>query len=237
MTARAGLYPPRRTLEPSRSLIAQSFDPARTGGALSCTSTTCEPRRTEAADGRERRGASARAGFRSSPSRPSSVRELEQDAAETVGPPGADPLDAATSAGPSQYRPRRRLGRRPPSRSTTGCAARKPEETYMDIGALAGRDSLDAGPAPRLDRLEAVDEGIDGGAASAEEAAVHLIDPGGAIDEPGSDERWCPVEGRGGLAASAMWSASRPARREALAATGRGHLRTARWAIERAGHR
>jgi uncharacterized protein DUF5709 len=116
---------------------------------------------------------------------------VQQGAEETlVGPPGADPLDA---------------GYIPPDRpygldddEVVGAAEslddrlrrEEPEETYADIGRAGRLVIADAGPgAETSDSLEAVDVGIDGGAASAEEAAVHLIDPRRGDDEPGPDER------------------------------------------------
>ena len=73
-----------------------------------------------------------------------------------------------------------------------------PEEVPVDVdraGRLADPEQL--GVMARTDAMEGRDVGIDGGAASAEEAAVHVVDPDadlGADDlDAGSDEERNPA--------------------------------------------
>ena len=107
---------------------------------------------------------------------------VQDDTAETlVGPPGADPLDAGyvppdrpygledgvvTAAG--QWNGEsidQRLGRE------------QPESVPVDAGRSGRIVVADAGAAGQTpDDMDGVDEGIAGGAASAEEAAVHELD-------------------------------------------------------------
>lgn len=116
---------------------------------------------------------------------------VQDDTAETlVGPPGADPLDAGyvppdrpfglddnavTAPGqrggePLDQRLRHEQPERPPADADRA-------------GRLAVAGAGAAGQAP--DALDGVDEGIAGGAASAEEAAIHEVD---TSIEPVADE-------------------------------------------------
>jgi Family of unknown function (DUF5709) len=79
-----------------------------------------------------------------------------------------------------------------------------PEEVPVDVdraGRLADPEQL--GVMERTDSMEGQDVGIDGGAASAEEAAVHVVDPDLDLDldldadldsDPGSDEERGPTD-------------------------------------------
>jgi hypothetical protein len=107
---------------------------------------------------------------------------VQDDAGETlVGPPGADPLDAG------YIPPDRPYGLDDPDVTPAGqleseslgdrLRREQPEETFTDT-ARSGRISIaDEGAAMETpDAMDGVDEGLDGGAASAEEAAVHYVD-------------------------------------------------------------
>jgi hypothetical protein len=107
---------------------------------------------------------------------------VQDDTGETlVGPPGADPLDAG------YIPPDRPYGLDDPAVTPAGQLEREslgdrlhreqPEETFRDADR-SGRISIaDEGAAMETpDAMDGVDEGLDGGAASAEEAAVHYVD-------------------------------------------------------------
>jgi hypothetical protein len=107
---------------------------------------------------------------------------VQDDTGETlVGPPGADPLDAG------YIPPDRPYGLDDPDVTPAGqleseslgdrLRREQPEETFRDTDR-SGRISIaDEGAAMETpDAMDGVDEGLDGGAASAEEAAVHYVD-------------------------------------------------------------
>lgn len=107
---------------------------------------------------------------------------VQDDTGETlVGPPGADPLDAG------YIPPDRPYGLDDPDVTPAGqleseslgdrLRREQPEETFTDTDR-SGRISIaDEGAALETpDAMDGVDEGLDGGAASAEEAAVHYVD-------------------------------------------------------------
>jgi hypothetical protein len=107
---------------------------------------------------------------------------VQDDAGETlVGPPGADPLDAG------YIPPDRPYGLDDPDVTPAGqleseslgdrLRREQPEETFTDTDR-SGRISIaDEGAALETpDAMDGIDEGLDGGAASAEEAAVHYVD-------------------------------------------------------------
>lgn len=107
---------------------------------------------------------------------------VQDDTGETlVGPPGADPLDAG------YIPPDRPYGLDDPDVTPAGqleseslgdrLRREQPEETFTDTdrsGRIAIADEGAAMETP--DAMDGVDEGLDGGAASAEEAAVHYVD-------------------------------------------------------------
>jgi hypothetical protein len=107
---------------------------------------------------------------------------VQDDTAETlVGPPGADPLDAG------YVPPDRPYGLDDGAVTAAGqwnggslderLRRERPESVPVDAGRsgrIAVADADAAGQTP--DDMDGVDEGIAGGAASAEEAAVHELD-------------------------------------------------------------
>lgn len=107
---------------------------------------------------------------------------VQDDTGETlVGPPGADPLDAG------YIPPDRPYGLDDPDVTPAGqleseslgdrLRREQPEETFTATdrsGRIAIADEGAAMETP--DAMDGVDEGLDGGAASAEEAAVHYVD-------------------------------------------------------------
>lgn len=114
---------------------------------------------------------------------------VQDDTAETlVGPPGADPLDAG------YVPPDRPLGlddnavTAPGQRDGESLDQRlrheQPERPPADADR-AGRLAVAGAAGQTPDAMDGVDEGIAGGAASAEEAAVHEVD---TSIEPVSDE-------------------------------------------------
>jgi hypothetical protein len=107
---------------------------------------------------------------------------IQDDTGETlVGPPGADALDAGyippdrpyglddNDVTPAGQLEGESLGER--------LRREQPEQTFTDPDR-SGRISIaDQGAALETpDAMDGVDDGIDGGAASAEEAAVHYVD-------------------------------------------------------------
>ena len=116
---------------------------------------------------------------------------VQDDTGETlVGPPGADPLDAG------YIPPDRPYGLEDNAVTAAGqwngesldqrLRREQPEGTPVDVGRSGRIAVADAGAAGETpDAIDGVDEGIAGGAASAEEAAVHQI---GMSIEPVDDE-------------------------------------------------
>ena len=117
---------------------------------------------------------------------------VQDDTAETlVGPPGADPLDAG------YIPPDRPYGLDDNGVTSAGQLAgesvgdrlrrEQPERTFTDTGRSGRLSIADEGAALETpDAMDGVDDGLDGGAASAEEAAVHYVDTG---IEPVADGR------------------------------------------------
>lgn len=99
---------------------------------------------------------------------------VQLENSETMeGPPGADPLDAG-------YVPPDRPYALDDDRTETlddRLAAELPEDVVDAQADRAGRLTDDDG-----DDMDAVDVGVDGGAASAEEAAVHDVDVDTRVD-------------------------------------------------------
>jgi hypothetical protein len=148
---------------------------------------------------------------------------VQDDTAETlVGPPGADPLDAGYIPPDRPYgldddeivaagqRDRESLDQR--------LRRERAEQMAVDTdrsGRIAVADADAAGQTP--DAMDGIDEGIAGGAASAEEAAVHEVD---MSMEPVDDES--PM-GDPEVAASL---AEDPRADQALADAARDHARS-----------
>ncbi|MBV8994780.1 MAG: hypothetical protein JO287_14055 [Pseudonocardiales bacterium] len=116
---------------------------------------------------------------------------VQDDTAETlVGPPGADPLDAGyippdRPYGLDDYAVTA-AGQRTGESLDQRLRREHPEGMPVDIGRMGRIAVADAGAAGQTpDDIDGVDEGIAGGAASAEEAAVHQI---GMSIEPVDDE-------------------------------------------------
>jgi hypothetical protein len=113
--------------------------------------------------------------------------QLENDE-QLVGPPGGDPLDAGYVPPDRPYALDEdgvtARGMREGDTFEQRLAREEPEEQPVDVdraGRLSGADQGAALETP--DDIAAVDVGIDGGAASAEEAAVHVSDdPAGPIE-------------------------------------------------------
>ena len=130
--------------------------------------------------------------YEQQPEAPDLADAVQDDTAETlVGPPGADPLDAG------YIPPDRPYGLDDPAVTAAGqrqgeslddrLRREQPEQTFVDTdrsGRIAIVDAGAGGQTP--DGIEGIDEGIDGGAASAEEAAVHRVT---TWIEPVDDER------------------------------------------------
>jgi hypothetical protein len=119
--------------------------------------------------------------YEQQPEAPDVASVLDEDAAETiVGPPLADPLDAG------YIPPDRPYGLDDPAVTAAGqrdgeslddrLRREQPEETFEDTDRSGRIVIADAGAALETsDAIEGFDRGIDGGAASAEEAAMHTI--------------------------------------------------------------
>lgn len=159
--------------------------------------------------------------YEQQPEAPDIAAVVQEDTAETlIGPPGADPLDAG------YIPPDRPYGLDDPT--VTAAEQRdgeslddrlrreQPEQTFEDTDRAGRIAIVDAGPGEETpDAIEGIDEGIDGGAASAEEAAVHVVN---ARIEPVDDER--PMDdpevtaslAEDSLAAQAIADAARDAR-------------------------
>ncbi|MDQ3901347.1 MAG: DUF5709 domain-containing protein [Actinomycetota bacterium] len=107
---------------------------------------------------------------------------VQDDSAETlVGPPGTDPLDAGYIPPDRPYGLDDDLvtvaGQRDGESIDQRLRREQPEWMPVDVdrsGRIALADAGAAGQTP--DAMDGIDVGIDGGAASAEEAAVHELD-------------------------------------------------------------
>ena len=133
--------------------------------------------------------------YEDQPEAPDLGAAVQLDTADTlVGPPGdVDALDAG-------YVPPDRpyaldddqvtvSGQREGDSLDERLAREQPEDLPVDVdraGRLADPEQL--GTMERTDSLDGQEVGIDGGAASAEEAAVHVVDLGAGPDEVGPDE-------------------------------------------------
>src|SRR4051812_8047419 len=110
-----------------------------------------------------------------------------------VGPPGdVDGLDAGYSPPDRPYALDDELtvaGQREGESLDERLAREVPEEVPVDVDR-AGRlaDPEQTGAMERSDAIEGQDVGIDGGAASAEEAAVHIVDLGADPDALADEE-------------------------------------------------
>jgi hypothetical protein len=111
-----------------------------------------------------------------------------------VGPPGdVDGLDAGYSPPDRPYAldddELTVAGQRADETLDERLAREVPEEVPVDVdraGRLADPEQL--GSMERTDAIEGQDVGIDGGAASAEEAAVHVVDLGADADALAAEE-------------------------------------------------
>ena len=107
---------------------------------------------------------------------------VQDDTAETlVGPPGADPLDAGYIPPDRPYGMQDNAitaaGQRDGEALDQRLSREQPEWMAVDAGRSGRITVADAGAAGQTpDAMDGVDEGIAGGAASAEEAAVHELD-------------------------------------------------------------
>jgi hypothetical protein len=119
--------------------------------------------------------------YEDQPEAPDLGSAIQLDTAESLaGPPDADALDAGYSPPDRPYAlddeltvARQRAGETLDER----LVREAPEEVPVDAdraGRLADPEQL--GLMERTDAVEGQDVGIDGGAASAEEAAVHVVD-------------------------------------------------------------
>jgi hypothetical protein len=108
-----------------------------------------------------------------------------------IGPPGADALDAGYIPPDRPYglddNGVTAAGQREGESLGDRLRREQPEQVVTDIGRSGRISVADEGAALETpDAMDGVDEGIDGGAASAEEAAVHYVDTSIA---PVDDER------------------------------------------------
>jgi Family of unknown function (DUF5709) len=130
--------------------------------------------------------------YEQQPEAPDIAAVVQEDTAETlIGPPGADPLDAGYVPPDQPYvlddDTITAAGQRHGESLDDRLRREQPEQTFEDTDR-SGRIAI-AGGGPQgetPDAIEGIDEGIDGGAASAEEAAVHVIN---TWIEPVDDER------------------------------------------------
>src|SRR3954447_13077318 len=142
-----------------------------------------------------------------------------------VGPPGdVDGLEAGYSPPDRPYAldddELTVAGQRADETLDERLAREVPEEVPVDVdraGRLADREQL--GAMERTDAVEGQDVGIDGGAASAEEAAVHVVDLGADADAlaeggqaPVDDEIVAETLGGGPTADAARVDAARDLR-------------------------
>lgn len=116
-----------------------------------------------------------------------------------VGPPNTDAVDASYSPPDRPYAldddELTVAGQRDGETLDERLAREVPEEVPVDVdraGRLADPEQL--GVMERTDSIEGQDVGIDGGAASAEEAAVHVVDLG-ADSDAASDSLAADEEG------------------------------------------
>jgi hypothetical protein len=112
---------------------------------------------------------------------------VHEDTAETlIGPPGADPLDAGYIPPDRPYGLDDITITASESLDDRLCRE-QPEQTFEDTNRSGRIAIVGAGPGGETpDDIEGIDEGIDGGAASAEEAAMHVVN---TRIEPVDDER------------------------------------------------
>lgn len=107
---------------------------------------------------------------------------VQDDTAETlVGPPGADPLDAGYIPPDRPYgledNAVTAAGQRNGESLDQRLRREQPERMAVDAGRSGRIAVADAGAAGQTpDAMDGIDEGIAGGAASAEEAAMHNVD-------------------------------------------------------------
>ena len=138
--------------------------------------------------------------YEDQPEAPDLGSAIQLETAESlVGPPGdTDALDAGYSPPDRPYAldddELTVAGQREGETLDERLAREVPEEVPVDLDR-AGRlaDPEQFGAMERSDSIEGQDVGIDGGAASAEEAAVHVVDLGGDPDvddagEPAVDD-------------------------------------------------
>ena len=112
---------------------------------------------------------------------------VQDDTEETlVQPSGTDPLDASYVPPECPYGLDDNEATGAPESLGDRLRRAQPEESFTDIGRSGRLVIADAGAGETSDSLEATDVGIDGGAASAEEAAMHELDTG--IDPESGDE-------------------------------------------------
>lgn len=113
--------------------------------------------------------------------------QLENDE-QLVGPSGGDPLDAGYVPPDRPYAVEEdgvtARGMREGDTFEQRLAREEPEEQPVDVDRAGRLSGADQGAAlENTDDITAVDVGIDGGAASAEEAAVHVsADPASGIE-------------------------------------------------------
>jgi hypothetical protein len=130
--------------------------------------------------------------YEEQPEAPDLGAALQLDSAETlVGPPGRDPLDAGYSPPDRPYAldddQLTVAGQREGETLDERLAREEPEDEPVDVDRAGRLADPDQGAAlERGDAMDAEDVGIDGGAASAEEAAVHVVDED---DLPGAVDR------------------------------------------------
>jgi hypothetical protein len=129
------------------------------------------------------------------PEAPDIAAVVQEDTAETlVGPPGADPLDAGYIPPDRPYGLDDAVtaaGQRDGESLDDRLRREQPEQTFEDTDRSGRIALVNAGPRGETpDAIEGIDEGIDGGAASAEEAAVHVVntDIEPLDDEPPMDD-------------------------------------------------
>jgi hypothetical protein len=132
--------------------------------------------------------------YEEQPEAPDLGAAIQLDTAETLaGPPDVDALDAGYSPPDRPYAldddQVTVAGQRDGETLDERLAREVPEDVPVDVGR-AGRlaDPEQLGLMDRTDALESQDVGIDGGAASAEEAAMHVVDPAADPDaDPAAD--------------------------------------------------
>jgi Family of unknown function (DUF5709) len=118
--------------------------------------------------------------YEEQPEAPDIAAVVQEDTAETlVGPPGADPLDAGYIPPDRPYGLDDAVtaaGQREGESLDDRLRREQPEQTFEDTDRSGRIVLVNAGPGGETpDAIEGIDEGIDGGVASAEEAAVHVV--------------------------------------------------------------